>query len=471
MTDKNSVRSTSKPAVTDSPRMILYNKMESIVSQMMQENIGVPIKTVKSLLTKIPDVFSGEDAVNWLMNNLDIMDEDEAVHLGSLIAAHGYFFPIDDHVITLKNDNSFYRFQNKFYWPSNGWDPDNTEYAVYLCKRTMQNKARLELADYEAENLARLQKAFANNWETIFYRAEQEAKNDRKRDKTDRKVHDSQERAFWDVYRPVPGCVNTFEVDIKKTNWHKEKNKIPLYDSSPKKSTDLSSITTTAPVETPESLRVLIQNLTRQMDRHCLKMSKVCDFLTSYMEQQSEYDPMMTAVEPSNPWLTNEETFWTESRKKAITPRRASKWKFSFGELLQDEEGCAEFRKFLEKEFSAENLDFYLACKNLKLQPLKQVKEIVQKIYDNFLSEEAPNPINIDSKIKDATVKNMEAPTRFCFEQAQEHIYRLMKSDSYARFLKSDLYQSLLISNNHKSQSKLKGLSGPYLLLHNESSG
>ena len=32
----------------------------------------------------------------------------------------------------------------------------------------------------------------------------------------ERKVLDSQERAFWDVHRPVPGCVNTTEMDIKK---------------------------------------------------------------------------------------------------------------------------------------------------------------------------------------------------------------------------------------------------------------
>jgi len=32
----------------------------------------------------------------------------------------------------------------------------------------MQNKTRLELADYEAENLAKLQKMFSRKWEFIF---------------------------------------------------------------------------------------------------------------------------------------------------------------------------------------------------------------------------------------------------------------------------------------------------------------
>lgn len=48
--------------------------------------------------------------------------------------------------------------------------------AVYLCKRTMQNKTRLELADYEAENLARLQKLLARKWEFIYMQAEAQIK-------------------------------------------------------------------------------------------------------------------------------------------------------------------------------------------------------------------------------------------------------------------------------------------------------
>ncbi len=78
----------------------------------------------------------------------------------------------------MKADSTFYRFQTPYFWPSNCWEPENTDYAVYLCKRTMQNKTRLELADYEAENLARLQKMFSRKWEFIFMQAEAQAKYD-----------------------------------------------------------------------------------------------------------------------------------------------------------------------------------------------------------------------------------------------------------------------------------------------------
>ncbi len=39
------------------------------------------------------------------------MSTAEAIHLGSLVAAHGYIFPISDHVLTLKDDGTLYRFQ------------------------------------------------------------------------------------------------------------------------------------------------------------------------------------------------------------------------------------------------------------------------------------------------------------------------------------------------------------------------
>ena len=213
--------STSKALhinLDDNPNQLVYRKMEDIIERMQKEPSegGIPVRTVKSFMTKIPSVFTGCDLVQWLLANLDLSDAAEALTLANRMAACGYFFPIDDHVLAVKNDHTYYRFQTPYYWPSKSWAPENTDYAVYLCKRTMQNKARLELADYEAENLARLQKMFSRKWEYIFMQAEAQSKVDKKREKQERKILDTQERAFWDVYRPPPGCVNTTELDIKK---------------------------------------------------------------------------------------------------------------------------------------------------------------------------------------------------------------------------------------------------------------
>ncbi|KAM4831469.1 regulator of G-protein signaling 6 isoform X4 [Urocitellus parryii] len=364
-----------------SPNMIVYCKIEDIITKMQDDKTGgVPIRTVKSFLSKIPSVVTGTDVVQWLMKNLSIEDPVEAIHLGSLIAAQGYIFPISDHVLTMKDDGTFYRFQAPYFWPSNCWEPENTDYAIYLCKRTMQNKARLELADYEAENLARLQRAFARKWEFIFMQAEAQVKIDRKKDKTERKILDSQERAFWDVHRPVPGCVNTTEMDIRKCRRLKNPQKV-------KKITFLNA----------------------QIDRHCLKMSKVAE-----------------SKEPSQ--------------------QRVKRWGFSFDEILKDQVGRDQFLRFLESEFSSENLRFWLAVQDLKKQPLQDVAKRVEEIWQEFLAPGAPSAINLDSHSYEITSQNVKDGGRYTFEDAQEHIYKLMKSDSYARFLRSNAYQDMLLA-------------------------
>lgn len=47
-----------------------------------------------------------------------------------MLAIHGYLFPIDDHNLTVKNDGTFYRLQTPYFWPSNCWEPENTDYGL-----------------------------------------------------------------------------------------------------------------------------------------------------------------------------------------------------------------------------------------------------------------------------------------------------------------------------------------------------
>lgn len=48
--------------------------------------------------------------------------------------------------------------------------------AVYLAKRSIQQKASLELDDYEQDSLSRLQKLFTRKWNWIMMQAESQAK-------------------------------------------------------------------------------------------------------------------------------------------------------------------------------------------------------------------------------------------------------------------------------------------------------
>jgi regulator of G-protein signaling len=75
---------------------------------MQDENTGLPIKSVKSFMSKIPSVFTGGDLIQWILRTLDADDAGktsfrsshyrftsvfslaEALHLGSFISSHGY---------------------------------------------------------------------------------------------------------------------------------------------------------------------------------------------------------------------------------------------------------------------------------------------------------------------------------------------------------------------------------------------
>ena len=91
--------------------MVVFQKLEKILQKIQDEKSGVPIRTVKTFMTKIPSVFTGQDLISWLMTNLEFAEINEALNLANRMASFGYFFPIDDHLMTVKNDNTYYRFQ------------------------------------------------------------------------------------------------------------------------------------------------------------------------------------------------------------------------------------------------------------------------------------------------------------------------------------------------------------------------
>lgn len=440
------------PNSDDTPNHLVYKKMEQIVEKMQHENSGVPVRTVKSFMSKIPSVFTGSDLILWMTKNLDVEDQAEALHLGHLMAAHGYFFPIDDHMLTVKNDNTFYRFQTPYFWPSNCWEPENTDYAVYLCKRTMQNKTRLELADYEAESLARLQKMFSRKWEFIFMQAEAQSKVDKKRDKLERKVLDSQERAFWDVHRPMPGCVNTTELDIKKA--------CRMNKAAPTRSCGVDGQSHKDQSSSNASVEALNKEITflkQRLDRRNFKISKVAEAYINYFEQYIEYDPFFTPPEVANPWISDNTEMWEQDKHaKEISARRVKRWAFSLQELLADPVGREHFIRFLDKEFSGENLKFWESVQELKALPQKDVQQRVSEIWAEYLAPDASCPVNVDSHSHEITKKNMSHPDRWSFDTAAAHVYHLMKTDSYSRYLRSDMYKDFL--NGSKKKTSMKGI-------------
>ncbi|CAO2642385.1 Regulator of G-protein signaling 11 [Lemmus lemmus] len=154
----------------------------------------------------------------------------------------------------------------------------------------------------------------------------------------------------------------------------------------------------------------------------------------------------MSGCLPSNPWITDDVTYWTINAPKVAAPTklRVERWSFSFRELLDDPVGRGHFMDFLQKEFSAENLSFWEACEELRFGGQAQVPALVDAVYQQFLAPGAARWVNIDSRTMEWTLKGMRQPHRYVLDAAQLHIYMLMKKDSYPRFLKSDIYKGLL---------------------------
>lgn len=69
-------------------------------------------------------------------------------------------------------------------------------------------------------------------------------------------------------------------------------------------------------------------------------------------------------------------------RVETPTERRVKRWAFGLGELLSDPAGLREFKLFLDKEFSSENISFWLSVETLKKLPNSRVEKKVRDIYE-----------------------------------------------------------------------------------------
>ncbi|XP_066480425.1 regulator of G-protein signaling 16 [Tiliqua scincoides] len=120
-------------------------------------------------------------------------------------------------------------------------------------------------------------------------------------------------------------------------------------------------------------------------------------------------------------------------------------WKESFDHLLKSKNGVAAFHGFLKTEFSEENLEFWLACEDYKkIYSKAKLAAKANRIFEEFVLNEAPREVNLDHETREATRRNLTIITSACFEEAQMKTYTLMKKDSYPRFLKSAYYRDLV---------------------------
>ncbi|KHJ47332.1 regulator of G protein signaling domain protein [Trichuris suis] len=414
-----------------------FHKMDALCVQMMSPEIGLPVKGQKYFRTYVPASFTGNELIEWLISNLLDVDQAEALHLANQLCIFGYVFPVFEATASIKEDNCLFRLQIPYFWPSHNLQPDNVEYAIFLSKRLLRNEERHGLVEHEAESYQRLRELLGHMWDFIQSQAEMQLKMFKEKKKADKVVFDSQEKAYWRIHRPPPGTASCIEERYGKQEKKVKKKGSKDYQRE------------------IERLKQILKV------KPWLKSAKSLETLVSWCGQFANYDPMLTPPrDPANPWVVDDPTLWQLNANNVEVPteRRVRRWGFSIQELIKDPIGRQVLETFLVSEFSQENIKFWQAVQDLKYSPSSEVARKVEAIYNEFLVSGAPCQVNVDSQTLESVNKSMHEksiPLRYCFSQAEEHIFILMSKDSYPRFARSEIYKNMLAAAQQQGSKKL----------------
>ncbi|KAL3998442.1 Regulator of G protein signaling domain family protein [Acanthocheilonema viteae] len=406
-------------------------KLDSLSIRIAQ---SAPLKTLKYFRVAVPQALTGQTLVAFLQELMTFDDLADALHLATLLLQHGYIFPVIEHSLFVKDDNTLYRLQLPYFWPSHATHTDNVEYAIYLNKRLMRNEQKHGLEEDEVEAYNKLLELLGHMWDFITIQAEMQLKIQKEKKKSDKVVYDSEERAFWRTRKP--GQANCLEQHIQKREKKLRKCTAAVYRRE------------------LERLRFTLKT------KPWLKAMKASETMVSWCEQFHDYDPFISTPQPSNPWISDDTNLWVLNTDSVEVPteRRVKRWGLSVQELVRDPIGRQVLETFLESEFSSENIRFWMAIQDLKFSANEQVERKAQHIYEEFLSPGAPCQVNVDSRTLDATMKSLEDKSvarRHAFSPAEEHIFTLMSKDSYPRFLHSQIYKGVLSAAQQQGSKHL----------------
>ncbi|XP_061030671.1 regulator of G-protein signaling 9 [Eubalaena glacialis] len=422
------------------PRMAFLRKIEALVKDMQDPEMGVRVQNQKVTVISVPHAMTGSDVLQWITQRLWVSSL-EAQNLGNFIVKYGYIYPLQDpRNLVLKPDSSLYRFQTPYFWPTQQWPAEDTDYAIYLAKRNIKKKGVLE--EYEKEDYNFLNKTINYKWDFVVMQAKEQYRAGKERKTADRYALDCQEKAYWLVHRCPPGMNDVLDYGLDRVTNPNEDQK-----------------------QTVVSVRKEIMYYRQALMRSTVKSSVSLGGIVKYSELFSSNDAIMSGCLPSNPWVTDDTQFWDLNAKLVEIPTkmRVERWAFNFSELIRDPKGRQSFQYFLKKEFSGENLGFWEACEDLKYGDQSKVKEKAEEIYKLFLAPGARRWINIDGKTMDITVRGLKHPHRYVLDAAQTHIYMLMKKDSYARYLKSPIYKEMLARSVEPQETTKRRSSLPFM--------
>ncbi|KAJ3004714.1 Regulator of G-protein signaling 7 [Thoreauomyces humboldtii] len=433
--------------------------LSELIFSLQDPKSGIELKDRKKMFKVYPNCFIGSELLEWVINNCNLLSREEALRFCGTLFREGYFMSVElSEKFTA--DSSLYIFQSPFYFPQESWTPSDFDYTVYLLKRSMHATAKYLLHDWEEDRLFRMQDVFYEIWDQIEGTSDDHLAHMKNAlSKPEVRVFRLQEYTYWKTHRPEAPIVNPYKAHDKNS-----KNNFKTDDA----------------FEATLTNEQLLEWLERRTEYHTtnlsinrLKVSQAAKTLVQRCEIWRKMDPMLETPPIPNPWVVEE---WaplgiigasssTWAVKKNPTSSDIRIWMFSFAEMMRDPIGVKHFYDFVQKEFSQENLEFYLKCQALdSISTRVEFTKRARVIYAEFVQIGASRELNINSSDRNAIISQFEAlDTRneplsyYVFADALKHISGLMAKDSYVRFCSSKVVENAL---QKAEEAERKGGSG-----------
>ena len=346
---------------------------------------------------------------------------------------YGYLMPVDgDDYNKFKPDDTLYTFQADILYYSKPWEVSDMDYASFLLRKTSKSED-------EVQRLSNLNAKMEILWKVVKDSASWTENHTATLGKPDRRLFELRELAFWRAYRPTKGCALYEGVEDS-----------PMLKIFKKRWTDEEFETKLPPKTLVKRLERRQAGLTQGLSNYRISVSTSAKLM---IHRSSVWEPMDLLSGKStldNPWRSGKGEEEMAPEHEIMSTRRAKTWAGGFRDLLQDPLGVEAFTTFLEKDFSVENLEFYFRFLQLQnIMDRSEYYETAQLICQEFILEGSPHEINIVAPMRDAIMMELTKATPvslniYIFHDAVEHVYHLMQTASYTRFLNTDIVKKMM---------------------------
>eukprot|EP00842_Homolaphlyctis_polyrhiza_P006084 jgi/Hompol1/6477/HPOL_002675-RA len=425
-----------------SVRLKKLEMMEKLLVKIADPSTGIQQKKKMMSQPKYSLFFNGQDVFEWIMANYKFLIREEGIKLAQELVEYGYLISAEGLDKFDPSPTSTYVIQLPSMWPTRTGEPTDIDYAVSLLKRGMHGGMQDILKFYEEDRLDALHNQMKANWADIEAKVAADSKLLGSLKGPDRRLFRLQEAGFWRIHRPAPGVTNVL---FTEESGHKSVRR-----------TDQEYIDSLSVTKRLAFLEKRLEYLQQYLLLNRCKASVSAKSMVASCKLFETVDPLMTQA--SNPWINDSTAVW-DNERTVPTKAEVQIWCNSLADLLRDPLGVKYFDEFLAKEFSQENLQFYLKCRDLEnVQSADEFLLRSMAIFKDYIKVGSPRELNINSNTRSAIIAVFEPkdgsplpPSKdvSCnvFRDATDHIFSLMSKDSYSRFCSSDGIQALLASN------------------------